>query len=98
MRKTLLAVAFCASFTGSAFAQSNPQVSSGSRSTVNAAGQHTVTYKDRTEYDFDAEEVTGSVVQPDVDMVTGRIKAHHKSLVQPRGTFQPELLQSVEKL
>ena len=98
MRMTLLAAIFCSVFASSALAQTHSPVGAESRSSVIPTTTHTVTYKDRTQYDFDAEEVEGTVVQPDVDLITGRMKAHHQSLVRPRGSFQPELLQSVESL
>ncbi len=98
MHKILLAAAVCSAFASSAFAQTHPPIGVASRSSVITAPTHTVSYKDRTQYDFDAEEVEGTVVQPDVDLITGRMKAHHQSLVRPRGSFQPELLQSVESL
>src|SRR4051812_22855887 len=51
----------------------------------------TITYKQKTNYDLDDEDVTGTLIQPDTDLVTGRLKAKHDSLVQPRTTFQPEM-------
>ena len=57
-----------------------------------------VTYKQKTSYDFDDDQVEGQVIHPDTDLVTGRSKTHHESLVRPRTTFQPEMLKSVESL
>ena len=67
-------------------------------STLQRDGGHTVTYKQRTNYDFDDDQVEGTLVQPDTDLITGRGKATHESLVRPRTTFQPEMLKSVESL
>jgi len=98
MRTTLLAVAFLSLLASSATAQSRTLDSADSLSAGTARGTHTVTYKDRTLYDFDAEEVVGTLQRPDSEIVTGRVKSRHESLVQPRGSFIPELLHSVEQL
>lgn len=96
MRKTLLTAMLVSVIGSSALAQTHDRTAT--RTSEAATSAHTVAYKERTQYDFDADEVEGTVVQPDVDLITGRLKAHHQSLVRPRSSFQPELLQSVDSL
>lgn len=62
------------------------------------AGTHTVMYKDKTVYDFDADEVVGTMVSPDSVMVDGRLGPKFGSMLKPRTSFQPELLKSVDSL
>lgn len=83
---------------GSALAQTRSAAPAAPAATLKHDGGHTVTYKDRTNYDFDDDQVEGTLVQPDTDLITGRLKATHESLVRPRTTFQPEMLKSVEQL
>jgi hypothetical protein len=94
MRKTLLAFAITSLFVSSAFAQNTPTSQEG-RNTKNAS---TVSYKDRTDYSFDDDVLEGSVLSPDVEIVTSRQKTKHDSLVKPRRNFMPELLSSVDFL
>lgn len=61
-------------------------------------GTHTVMYKDKTVYDFDADEVVGTMVSPDSVMVDGRLGPRFGSMLKPRASFQPELLKSVDSL
>ncbi len=96
MRKTWLTAVLVSVIASAAMAQTHDRVDP--RTSVAATSAHTITYKERTQYDFDADEVEGTVVQPDVDLITGRLKAHHQSMVRPRSSFQPELLQSVDSL
>jgi hypothetical protein len=96
MRKTLLAAMLVLVAATSAMAQTQDRVVP--RTSGVDTSTHTITYKERTQYEFDADEVEGSVLQPDVDLITGRLKANHQSLVRPRSSFQPELLQSVDSL
>lgn len=96
MRKTLLAAMLVSVVASSAMAQTHQAVAP--RASGTGTSSHTITYKERTQYEFDADEVEGSVVHPDVDLITGRLKSHHQSLVRPRSSFQSELLQSVDSL
>lgn len=86
---------------GSALAQTRgatPIAAAAPSSTLKHDGGQTVTYKQRTSYDFDDDQVEGAVIRPDVDVITGRTKSTHESLVRLRATFQPEMLKSVESL
>lgn len=91
MRKAAFALVFL--FTSSVFAQTAKVQTDAPRS------PKTVSYKERTNYDFDTgDEVEGSIVNPDVEMVTSRLKTRSESLVKARGSFLPELLASVDWL
>lgn len=98
LTRQLLALVFASGLLGgSALAQTQaPAPAAGPA--VKREGAPTVSYKQRTNYSFDDDEVQGSLVQPDTDLITGRRKATHESLVRPRTTFQPEMLKSVESL
>ena len=63
-----------------------------------AAPAHTVSYKQRTDYTFDEDEVLGSMVRPDGEAITGRTGSKHDSLIRMRDTFTPEMLKSVEMM
>ena len=52
----------------------------------------------RTEVFDDADQVTGTVESPDVDMIGARRRHMRHSLVTPRAHFIPEMLRSVENL
>jgi hypothetical protein len=98
----LLALVLTSIFiAGSAAAQTHaprPVASTVSDFGAGKPGGTTITYKQKTNYDFDDEEVDGTLIQPDTDLVTGRLKATHDSLVRARTTFQPEMLKSVESM
>jgi len=74
------------------------ELTSASTSVKATAGQALITYKQKTSYDFDDDQVEGSVLQPDGDIVSGRGKSHHESLVKARTTFIPEMFKSAENL
>lgn len=74
------------------------EVTSTSTSVKATGGQALITYKQKTSYDFDDDQVEGSVLQPDGDIVSGRGKSHHESLVKARTTFIPEMFKSAENL
>jgi hypothetical protein len=97
--RQLLALVFASGLLGgSALAQTRAAAPTAGAQVVKRDGTSTVTYKQRTNYDFDDDQVEGTLVQPDTDLITGRLKASHESLVRPRTTFQPEMLKSVESL
>lgn len=99
LTRQLLALALASGFLGgSALAQTHASAPAASSPAVKREGATTVSYKQRTNYDFDDDQVEGTLVQPDTDLITGRLKATHDSLVRPRTTFQPEMLKSVESL
>ena len=57
-----------------------------------------VQYQERTEYDFEGDDVTGSLIKPDGENITGQTHGKTSSLIKIRGDFIPEMLESVEKL
>lgn len=57
-----------------------------------------VQYQERTEYDFDGDDVTGSLIKPDGENITGQTHGKTSSLIKIRGDFIPEMLESVESL
>lgn len=107
-RRVLLALSLLASLTmGTQLAaaqtrlsatDAGAEVTSTSTSVKATGGQALITYKQKTSYDFDDDQVEGSVLQPDGDIVSGRGKSHHESLVKARTTFIPEMFKSAENL
>jgi hypothetical protein len=49
-------------------------------------------------YDFDADFIDGELVRPDGDMLRGRGKAEHGSLIKVRTDFVREIVKSAEDL
>lgn len=68
------------------------------RPTAPAEARPEVRYQPVTKYDYDNEEVTGDLVNPMDQMVTGRLRPGQASLLRPRLTFVPEMLKSAESL
>ncbi len=101
LSRTLLGAALASLLlAGSAGAQIR-----GTQSTPNAtvagvgkAPAVTISYKQKTTYDFDEEQVEGTTVRPDVDLVEGRTGKKQDSLIRLRSSFQDEMLKSVESL
>jgi hypothetical protein len=62
------------------------------------AGGNSVSYKQRTVYDFDDDTVEGDLVRPDGELVDTRRGAKHSSLIKIRENFIPEMLKSVEAI
>jgi hypothetical protein len=57
-----------------------------------------VEYKKETVYDFEGDDVTGSLVKPDGENITGQTHGKTSSLIKIRSDFIPEMLESVEDL
>lgn len=57
-----------------------------------------VQYRERTEYDFEGDDVTGSLIKPEGENITGETHGKTSSLLKIRADFIPEMLESVEKL
>jgi hypothetical protein len=57
-----------------------------------------VQYKKETVYDFDGDDVTGSLIKPDGENITGDTHGKTSSLIKIRSDFIPEMLESVEDL
>ena len=57
-----------------------------------------VVYKKETVYDFDGDDVEGSLVKPDEANITGEQHSKTSSLIKIRQDFIPEMLKSVEDI
>ncbi len=53
---------------------------------------------DETVYDFEGEDLTGSLLRPDGEDFSGRDQDQTDSLIDIREDFVPEMLESVESL
>jgi hypothetical protein len=62
------------------------------------APEPSVTYKQKTVYDFDDDLVEGDLVRPEGEFVDSRKAAKHSSLIHIRENFIPEMLKSAEDL
>ncbi len=61
------------------------------------AGDNT-TYKSKTVYDFEDDNVEGDLQRPDGELVNSINKAQHESLIEIRKDFIPEMLKSLEDI
>ncbi len=61
------------------------------------AGDNT-TYKSKTVYDFEDDNVEGDLQRPDGELVNSINKAQHESLIEIRRDFIPEMLKSLEDI
>ncbi len=57
-----------------------------------------VQYKKETVYSFSGDDVSGSLVKPDGENITGQTHGKTSSLIKIRSDFIPEMLKSVEEL
>ena len=62
-----------------------------------AAGDN-ATYKSKTVYDFEDDNVEGDLQRPDGELVNSINKAQHESLIEIRKDFIPEMLKSLEDI
>jgi hypothetical protein len=62
------------------------------------AGGDSVSYKQKTVYDFDDDVVEGDLVRPDGEMIGSRGASKHSSLIKIRENFIPEMLKSAEDI
>jgi hypothetical protein len=69
---------------------------------VNAAyaqeADDNTTYKSKTVYDFEDDNVEGDLQRPDGELVNSINKAQHDSLIEIRKDFIPEMLKSLEDI
>ncbi|AWV90343.1 hypothetical protein [Bradymonas sediminis] len=95
MSKHFILIAALALFLipASAFAQGGPVAEVGAEQTGSD-----VQYKERTEYDFEGDDVTGSLIKPDGENITGETHGKTSSLINIRADFIPEMLESVEDI
>lgn len=57
-----------------------------------------VTYKQKTEIDFEGLDVNGELVKPSGAMVLDRKKASFNPLIKLRSDFNPEMEQSIDEV
>lgn len=76
------------SFSHTAFAQDEADEDSGRK----------VTYKQKTEIDFEGLDVSGELVKPQSALVLDRKKASFNPLIHLREDFNPEMEQSVDEV
>jgi len=55
-------------------------------------------YKSKTVYDFEDDNVEGDLQRPDGELVNSINKAQHESLIEIRKDFIPEMLKSLEDI
>jgi hypothetical protein len=55
-----------------------------------------VSYKAKTVYDFEDDNVEGDLQRPDGELIQSGSKAKHSSLIEIRKDFIPEMLKSLE--
>lgn len=77
-----------------AMAQSLPEAGAAN----GQAGDEGVVYQEETTYDFDGEDLTGNLIRPDGENITGDQRGKTSSLINIRQDFIPEMLKSVETL
>ena len=87
MTRKALGFLVAVSFAVPAFGQGKPP-----------AGGDSVSYKQKTVYDFDDDVVEGDLVRPDGEFVDSRRAAKHSSLIKIRENFIPEMLKSAEDI
>jgi hypothetical protein len=88
LSRILLAGALAGSFSGLALAQDEVDADSGRK----------VTYKQKTEIDFEGLDVNGEMVKPQSALVLDRKKASFNPLIKMREDFNPEMEQSIDEV
>lgn len=91
---TLLAV-FALSLPGVVGAQDLPEA--GASQDAPSGGGEAQTDKE-TVYDFEDDDVTGSLVKPDGENIQAETHGKTSNLIKIRSDFVPEMLESVEEL
>lgn len=56
-----------------------------------------VEYRKKTVYDFDADEVLGTLKRPDGELLVGLRRGALGSMLKPRASFVPEIVRSAER-
>lgn len=60
--------------------------------------QESSSSEEETVYDFEGEDLTGVLLRPDGEQITGDQRGRTSSLINIRQDFIPEMLKSVENL
>ena len=87
LSRLLLVGAVSGALTGVAFAQDE-----------DGADGRKVSYKQKTEIDFEGLDVNGELVKPSGAMVLDRKKASFNPLIKLRSDFNPEMEQSIDEV
>ena len=96
---TRKALGFLVALTATVMTQSIPQSPAfAQKAAAPAKAGDSVTYKQKTVYDFDDDVVEGDLVRPDGEFVDSRRAAKHSSLIKIRENFIPEMLKSAEDI
>lgn len=77
-----------------AFAQSMPEAGAARGD----AGGGSAASGEETVYDFEGEDLTGGLMRPDGERLTGDQRGRTSSLINIRQDFIPEMIKSVESL
>ncbi len=85
----LFTAGLAAIFAGPAFAQDTTETDDSGRK---------VTYKQKTEIDFEGLDVNGELVKPSSALVLDRKKANFNPLIKIRQDFNPEMEQSIDEV
>jgi hypothetical protein len=86
LTRILLTGALLGAFSGAALAQDEE------------ADGRKVTYKQKTEIDFEGLDVSGELVKPASALVLDRKKANFNPLIKLRADFNPEMEQSIDEV
>ena len=86
LSRIFLASAVLGAFSGAAFAQDEE-----------AEGRK-VSYKQKTEIDFEGLDVSGELVKPQSALVLDRKKASFNPLIKLRSDFNPEMEHSIDEV
>jgi hypothetical protein len=87
LSRFLVVAATLGAFAGPALAQDEED-----------AGERKVTYKAKTEIDFEGLDVAGELVKPSSALVLDRKKASFNPLIKLREDFNPEMEQSIDEV
>jgi hypothetical protein len=87
LTRLLLAGAVTGAFAGAALAQDEE-----------GAEGRKVTYKQKTEIDFEGLDVSGELVKPSSALVLDRKKASFNPLIKLRADFNAEMEQSIDEV
>lgn len=95
-RVLLVLVAWSLTWSSAAWAQDGalPQPEVGQEQ----QGQGNVQYAEETVYDFEGDDVTGSLIKPGGEGIQGEQHGKTSSLINIRADFIPEMLKTVEEL
>lgn len=89
LTRLLLATGLVTALSAPAFAQDSSETDDAGRK---------VTYKQKTEIDFEGLDVNGELVKPQSALVLDRKKANFNPLIKIRQDFNPEMEQSIDEV